>query len=126
MRRKMRMSNDFPLGACGLYSKWGFGDGDSLEDYLYDLRGKHEFEMPDRDEFLRLMVDTYLVPELERQHIVCEIVTIGSIHNPVRADVVNGVDISDKHYDSSWDHPLLKDIVVWISDAQILAALEGE
>lgn len=84
----------YTLRAASLASKWGFGDGDGLEEYMYDLQDAGLIDrVPDRDKFLFAAVQRFLVPELVRHGVRAEIVCIGSNHNPVRADTVNGEEV---------------------------------
>lgn len=86
--------SDFVLHAECLASKWGFGDGDALYDYMYDLRdGGLISQIPNRDDFLYAVVCKYLLPELHKHGVVVDLVNIRSIHNPVRAKRVNGAEV---------------------------------
>jgi hypothetical protein len=88
------MTKGYTLRAECLASKWGFGDGDGLQDYCYDLKdGGLIPDTPERDGFLYAVVMKYLVPELDRRGIKADIVKIGSNHNPVRAETVNGIEV---------------------------------
>lgn len=122
------MNNDpgFPLYADGLTSKWGFGDGDSLHDYVWDICYELEIDPPDRDDFLELMVRTYLLPELDKRGVTYKIEKIGTNHNPIRAYEINGEDVSDHHYDSSYEHPIIGNIEVWIPKSEIVKHLTGD
>lgn len=117
----------YVLMAEGLLSKWGFGDGDGLQDYLYDLvdGGLITHNMiPERDKLLAWAVDTYLMPELVRRGIKVELLAIGSNHNPVRALRVNGHDV-DWYDDSSWPaKDELRGIEVLVPHEAILGRLK--
>ena len=114
----------FPIHADGLTSKWGFGDGDSLDDVVWDICDELELDKPDRDEFLHKMVTKYLLPELDKMGVTYKIHNVGTCHNPVRAYEINGEDVSDYHYDPSYKHPLVGDVVVWLSKQQIIQAIK--
>ena len=81
---------------AGLLSKWGFGDGDMLEDVLDEwLNGK----WPD-DDYDPLGFEHRVLVRVVREHVLPHITTpievyeVGTVHNPIRAETVNGV---------SWD-----------------------
>ena len=73
------------LRASSLPSKWGFGDGDVINDILFDA-GLYDTPMPEgahisfAHEVLARCVETHLLPLVPR------VVTfrIGTIHNPIR------------------------------------------
>ena len=109
----------YTLRAAGLASKWGFGDGDGLQDCMYDLRDEGLItSVPERDSILLAAVQRYLLPELERRGVSVEIVAIGSNHNPVRAETVNGAEV-DWHAESCPE--CLLDIEVQISREDLIA-----
>ena len=66
----------------GLLHKFGFGDGDMLE----DLREEHGLKV-DRSDLLAAVVERLVVPRLDQR---VETYTIGSMHNPIRARTVDG------------------------------------
>lgn len=111
--------SDFILCAESLASKWGFGDGDALDDYLYDIKDDGLItDMPERDSFLFQVVQRFLVPELTKRGIVAEIVSIGSNHNPVRADTVNGEEVDCYNYENC--PSCLKGVEVRVSQSDII------
>ena len=82
----------------GLLSKWGFSDGDVLDGVLWDhgygLAWKHE---PDDHEGLDFdhrvlvrVVQEFVLPQIEQN---VEVYTVGTIHNPIRAAAVDGVEV---------------------------------
>lgn len=89
------------LHSDGLLSKWGFGDGDVLFDYICDHLEDHGVQVMDVDEpeVLRALVRRYLLPELRRHHEI-ELVDIDTHHNPIRARRVDGVDVTDLWYET--------------------------
>jgi hypothetical protein len=95
----------------GLLSKWGFEDGDMLDDLLWDCgyRGTDERAILDPvDEIgpiygfahvvLIVTVVAHVLPAIDQ---VVDVYTIGTIHNPIRARTVDGVAIDeiDGEYD---------------------------
>lgn len=80
------------LHAQSLLSKWGFNDGDVPEGYL-DWLDEHGLPYPDDwHGLLRLMVRTRLMPHIRED---VQLVSISTIHNPIRARTVNGREIDD-------------------------------
>jgi hypothetical protein len=78
-----------------LLSKWGFNDGDAPDDWLdyCDEQGIDPGSLQSwRRYVLPALVRRFLVPVLD-QHV--ELVKIGTNHNPIRAESVDGRDISD-------------------------------
>lgn len=82
------------LNSDSLFSKWGFNDGDVLDEWLYEntaYSGSYEREKPGTDAsfhgfthaLLIRLVRKYLLPLAPRQ---VSTYTIGSIHNPIRAE----------------------------------------
>lgn len=108
----------FLLDANSLLSKWGFGDGDALSDWWWD---NFDEEPPFNDhDALYTLVETHLVPELEKAGWEVELVKISTIHNPVRAERLNNIE-------QDWyaaDHPDIP-IQVYVTAAQIRAAAEN-
>lgn len=90
------------LFSQGLLSKWGFGDGDVMFDYIYDLEDRGVIDVMNVDEHavLRGLVRRYLLPEL-RQHHEIELIDIETNHNPIRALHVDGIDVTDLWYEPS-------------------------
>jgi hypothetical protein len=80
------------LRADCLLSKWGFGDGDAPDHYLDWLDGR-ELPYPEGwHKILRHLVRTRLLPLVIED---IEVYDIETIHNPIRASRVNGVEIDD-------------------------------
>jgi hypothetical protein len=104
----------FTLDAESLLSKWGFGDGDALSDWWWDNYGA---ELPFNDhDMLHALVLAYLVPAIHDAAREVEIIRIDTIHNPVRADTLDGVQV-DHYSQRGWriDPP----IEVAVTRAQI-------
>lgn len=92
--------------AKGLQSKWGFGDGDMLDDLLYEHIGTdeeidHTFGGRDKcgalytlkHAVLILAVERFVVPALDQ---TVDTFRLYTIHNPIRAERINGdTDIED-------------------------------
>lgn len=100
----------FLLDAESLMSKWGFGDGDALDEWWWDrFAADAEF---DTDELLYALVLAYLVPAMrERGHVV-ELVRIETIHNPVRAGMLDGVEVDHYADGDHFDPPIYVVITV--------------
>lgn len=112
--------SDFVLHAECLASKWGFGDGDALNDYMYDLRDEGLIsQVPNRDDFLYAVVCKYLLPELHKRGVVVDLVNIGSIHNPVRAERVNGAEVD--WYGNEPRPEVLRDVSVAVPRYDLIA-----
>lgn len=83
----------------GLLSKWGFGDGDMLDDllYAYDFdfnqvthfrpRGDIGLTYGTSHEILITVVCAFVIPKLDQR---VEPYAISTIHNPIRAHRING------------------------------------
>lgn len=85
--------NDLTLVSSGLLSKFGFGDGDTLWDWSYNAA--EDLGVPiviDDHAALRRLVREHLLPALTQTVVVYDIDTI---HNPIRAETVDGVAIDD-------------------------------
>lgn len=87
------------LYADGLLSKWGFEDGDLLVDPVGDWRAVSGAAVDYRD-VLVATVKYYLVPELSE---TLDIAVYGGVHNPIRAESVNGLEIN--HQDPRLSYP---------------------
>lgn len=85
------------LRSEGLLSKWGFNDGDSPDDW-HDYCEARGIEYPGWP--LAALVREFLLPRLNQQVTVTEIDTI---HNPIRAQTVDGRDVTGLWYDSHDD-----------------------
>lgn len=81
------------LTSQSLLSKWGFSDGDTPEE-LMDYWDEIGIPYPDWHTALCAMVQEYLLPELSKCHRI-EVQEICTIHNPIRATVVDGIEIDD-------------------------------
>lgn len=99
------MDATITLHTDGLYSKWGFSDGDVLDDVLYDLgygdqwEKERDWTRADDNRFhfdhrvLIRVVHHIVVPALAAHHQISGVYTIHTIHNPVRATHCDGIEI---------------------------------
>lgn len=93
------MSDTLRLSSDCLFSKWGFNDGDMPEEimdaYCFDAsgweKGPHPFDTWDWDATLEALVRTYLLPAIPHEIVIYN---MGGPHNPVRAESVDGVEVS--------------------------------
>jgi hypothetical protein len=82
------------LFSSSLLSKWGFNDGDDPDDWL-DYCEAHQVDHNELDFPLVALVRRYLLPKLQQSVTVVEIETS---HNPIRADSVDGQDVTEVWY----------------------------
>ncbi|MFJ3140961.1 hypothetical protein ACIPJM_00615 [Streptomyces halstedii] len=98
---------ELTLFSRDLLSKWGFNDGDDPEDWLdwCDDRGidHNAFDFP-----WAAIVRKHLVPAIEQDLTVVDIETI---HNPIRAETVNGADVREAWYGRAEEPALTPDHV---------------
>jgi hypothetical protein len=89
------MSNEptITLHASGLLSKWGFSDGET-PDAWFDYLAEQGVDWDDAEWPLTALVRRFLLPELAKHHAI-EVYEIESIHNPIRASKVDGIEIDD-------------------------------
>ena len=81
----------FLLDASSLLSKWGFADGDALSDWWWD---NFDCDPPFSDhDAIYSLAEKYLVPQMELAGWTVELVRIQTIHNPARAERLNGVEV---------------------------------
>ncbi|MFM9652768.1 hypothetical protein [Streptomyces galilaeus] len=80
----------FLFSRC-LLSKWGFNDGDA-PDQWFDYCEANGIDYNEADFPLVALVRAYLLPTIEQAVTVVEIETI---HNPIRVDTVDGVDVTN-------------------------------
>jgi hypothetical protein len=78
------------LLSADLLSKWGFNDGDEPEEWI-DYCEANGIDFNEVDFPLVALVRKYLLPEIEQDVTVVELDTI---HNPIRAERVEGVDVT--------------------------------
>jgi len=102
------------LHADDLLSKWGFSDGDVLSDWVFDTLGRYDFEY-ENHKVLEELVKRFLLPELQKK---VEISFISTIHNPVRAEMIDG-EYYTNHYNHD-DDGLLGDVSVEITEEVFL------
>jgi hypothetical protein len=102
------------MHADDLLSKWGFGDGDSLSSWALQEFDRYDFEYQNH-KLLEELVRRFLLPKLEKK---VEIFFIGTIHNPVRAEMIDG-EYYRNHYEHD-DDGLLGDVTVEVTPEQFL------
>lgn len=73
-----------------LLSKWGFNDGDNPDDWL-DYCEANGIDYNSVDFPLVELVRRYLLPQIQQRITVAEVETC---HNPIRAETVDGVDVT--------------------------------
>ena len=102
------------LHASGLLYKWGFGDGDVLANWWWDV---YDEEPPKNDhDLLYVLVTQYLLPILRREGFDVTVYRIHTNHNPVRAEYINGKSIHDFE---NVDEDLLGDTQVTLTKEQV-------
>ncbi|MFG2328262.1 hypothetical protein ACGFMM_01415 [Streptomyces sp. NPDC048604] len=79
------------LFSSSLLSKWGFSDGDDPGDWL-DYCEARGIDYTVLGFPLVALVRQYLLPRIEQPITVVEVETI---HNPIRAETVNGQDMTE-------------------------------
>ncbi|MFE9381390.1 hypothetical protein [Streptomyces sp. NPDC006855] len=82
------------LFSTDLLSKWGFNDGDDPESWL-DWCDERGIDYNAVDFPWAAIVRQHLIPVIEQDITVVDIETI---HNPIRAETVNGADVSEGWY----------------------------
>lgn len=106
-------------GSC-LLSKFGFHDGEILDDWWWEQCDADPPWPDDREAaILQRLVRTHLLPALEAAGHTTDIYEIESIHNPIRASTFDGHDI-----DGYADRDHLTDVAVSVPAAEVLAAVE--
>jgi hypothetical protein len=79
------------LFSSSLLSKWGFADGDDPDDWL-DYCEANGVDYTRLDFPLVALVRRFLLPRIEQAVTVAEIETC---HNPIRAETVDGRDVTE-------------------------------
>jgi hypothetical protein len=79
------------LFSSSLLSKWGFNDGDDPYDWL-DYCEANGIDYNEVDFPLVELVRRFLLPRIEQPITVVEVETC---HNPIRAETVDGVDMTE-------------------------------
>lgn len=115
-------ANHLVLYSESLLSKWGFNDGDEPDAYL-DWCDTHSHPYPDNwDTVLRTLVRTRLLPALKQR---VDLVDVETCHNPIRAERVDGRDVTALWYRSEPGLTLTpEDVVVPYVDVLALYASE--
>lgn len=113
-------AGDFTMYADDLLSKWGFSDGDSLSNYIYSTMGIFDYQY-DIHKLLHELVIMYLLPKIKSK---VEVMFIATIHNPIRAEYIDGVPYTN-HYELN-DNGLLGDVTVNVSAKTIFRHMERQ
>ena len=113
------MSKNLKLYEDDLLSKWGNDDGDRLSSWVEETTGKYDFEYRS-DKVLEELVKRFLLPKLDKK---VEIFFISTIHNPVRAEMIDG-EYYTNHYNHD-DNGLLGAVCVEITEKQFLEVAKG-
>lgn len=102
------------LDADNLGHKWGFSDGDILDDWWWEVYD--EAPTVDTHDLLWDLVNEFLVPEIEKAGHIVELTHIQTNHNPVRLEKLNGVEVD--WYSEKWEL-FTPTISVWVTKEQI-------
>ena len=108
----------------GLLSKWGFCDGDIMEEFATD----HSIDLPYTEfgfsishRILIEVVEKHLLPQLHQQVVI---VTINCIHNPIRASTVDGKDVEHLWTNNKCPIDIITPASVDIPDETLLAIVK--
>lgn len=107
-----------------LLSKWGFNDGDLPDevDGWLDAQDPPIHLAGNWRPILCQLVRRYLIPALDQ---AVEVVEIETSHNPIRAEKVDGVDVTDSWYHNGEKVRLTPDSVT-VPYSAILELIQGE
>ncbi len=80
------------FNTSSLLSKWGFDDGDMLDEFCE----QHYYEAFDKSlqfdhELLCAVVKKHVIPKLDQK---VEVITLRTIHNPIRVASVDGENVN--------------------------------
>lgn len=101
------------LDAEGLMSKWGFGDGDAFDDWWWDT---FDTNPPvNSDDILHALIVEYLMSALAAAGHRGELTRIGTSHNPIRLETLDGAEVDHYSPADHFDPP----ICVTITRAQV-------
>jgi hypothetical protein len=110
------------LFSSSLLSKWGFNDGDA-PDQWYDYCDSLGVDWTKLEFPLAALVRKHLVPALEQTITVCDIETS---HNPIRAETVDGQDVTEVWFGRAPEPTLTPEAVdVPMADVLRLALAEA-
>jgi hypothetical protein len=110
------------LFSASLLSKWGFNDGDDPNEW-WDYCEAHGADPSILDFPLVEVVQRYLIPRLDQEVTVAVIETI---HNPIRVDTVDGVDVTEEWYGRSSAETRLTPEYVDVPLAEVLRLARGD
>jgi hypothetical protein len=98
--------------SAGLLSKYGFNDGDEPDDLVELLEAEppfgYDYTTFDWHPVLIALVREHLLPRLDQN---VEVVEVETAHNPIRATVVDGVDVTYSWFDHQPEPPLTPEYV---------------
>lgn len=113
----MRRLADLTLYSTGLLSKWGFMDGDVVDDWIYDNGLWEKYKDIDDHKILEELVGKYLLPKLNHKVSTC---FVGTNHNPVRADSIDHKLYGNWYEDDEWENKLKPESVIIPSNKVVL------
>ena len=88
-------AHELHLSSSCLLAKYGFNDGDmpdDLHDWLDEQIGQDAAHAIDWRPVLDALVREFLIPLIEQP---IEVVSIDTCHNPIRVDMLHGLDVTD-------------------------------
>jgi hypothetical protein len=115
--------SEVTLWTSGLLSKWGFNDGDMPDDVIDawdEANSGSPWVRVDWHPILCRLVRERVLPALDQ---FVELVEIGTSHNPIRAQSVDGQDAERWWYKVSADEPELTPDVVMVPMPDVLAMI---
>lgn len=104
---------------CGLLSKWGFLDGELLSDATDEV---YSYDPETEKRALVAVVKHFVIPKIEN---AIELVEITTIHNPIRAVRVDGVNVNALWFSDLSDeqHSMIRPTCVEVPLHDIIAFL---
>lgn len=105
--------NVVPICTDGFFSKWGFEDGDVLDDALYEMGWGDAYQTAGFDfdhDVLVAVLDRYVVPAVRQNHELT-VTRIYTIHNPYRAETFDGKDVRGFWFNPDFSPPVTPEIV---------------
>lgn len=117
------------LFSDGLLSKWGFNDGDLPEEFYewwHETRCPPSCfwecyaKVPDKP-VIQVLVRRFLLPALDQR---VEVYDIGTIHNPIRASSVDGLEVPDEVIYGSTRGPALTPASVEVPYAEVAKVID--
>ncbi len=117
------LENHLVLDADDLFVRWGFDDGDLINQWWENHFGEvfdevHSDDVDDH-EVLADLVKTHLVPAIIEAGHTIEVYSILTIHNPIWAQTLDGVAV-----DFSAKNQIVPPVRVRLSPEDVVAAVE--